>query len=108
CPFVQGVGGAPSSITPLQLSSRLSHVTSVVPGVLEHAVNWLTPGFVTPAIQVPRTATATGAHFRTPAQLAGGENPHARSAMPLSAMPSQSSSQPLQISGDGTQLPGQM
>ena len=50
------------------------------------------------------TGTATGGlQVRLPEQLGGLANPHGRGAMPSSAMPSQSLSQPSQISGDGTQ-----
>ncbi len=99
----QLVGAMPSSTVPLQLLSRPSHTS--VAGLLPQVPKPLG----TPEPTQPPTATAAPLlwHTRLPAQLLGGEKPQSMSATPLSAMPSQSLSQPSQISALGWQLLGQ-
>ena len=97
------VGAMPSSTVPLQLLSWPSQISAC--GELLQVPKPLG----TPLPTQPPTGTLTPLlrHTRLPAQLVGGENPQSMSATPLSATPSQSLSQPSQISALGWQLFGQ-
>src|SRR5689334_10968863 len=85
----------PLSIVPSQLLSMPSQTSPC--GLL---LQVLKPP---PTTQVP-TGTATGAlQVRVPTQLGGLARPQGRVPTPLSVKPSQSLSQPSQISAEGTQ-----
>src|SRR5258706_5708188 len=94
----------PSFTVPSQSLSSVSQISGC--GLLLQAPKPLG----TPGPTQPPTPTDTPLLKQTlkPAQLAGGVKPQGMSATPSSATPSQSLSQPSQISALGVQPPGQM
>src|SRR4051812_11073094 len=91
--------GMPSSMMPLQLLSMPSQVSGS--GLL---LQTLKPP---PGAQVPGGTIGFGEQISCPTQLGGEGWPQGIGWMPLSGVPSQSLSQPSQISGDELQPMGQ-